>query len=435
MILRPASVIMCAIAMLTVQWHHFAGRTTLLWGFLAIAALILLHLLPLPPGIWQNLPGRALFVEIDNAVGFGPIWRPLTIAPMNGWHTLLALTTPLAVLLLAVQLNRNDLFRLLYVIIGLGALSAITGALQVAGGESGGLYFYNITNKGAAVGLFANRNHAATLLASLLPMLSVFASNDDGTVDQQRLRQMLAAGFAIILIPLIVITGSRSGLGLALLGVVAALLLYRKPTTARVVRRSGRQRKIPPVPILGGLAAFSMLTLTVIVARTQVLGRLFKQSSFEDGRGEYWSVAVDLIAQYFPLGSGAGSFVEAYNIAEPDHLLNASYLNHAHNDWLETAVTFGLPGIALLFAGLYAVGRQAIQLWRNGQNHRPSVRMARMAAVVILLFGLASITDYPMRTPSMMCTGVIALLWLYEWSRPVPAVAKKAKSPNSDGAQ
>jgi hypothetical protein len=64
-------------------------------------------------------------------------------------------------MLFALQLERNDLERTLPALIMMGALSGIIGVLQLAGSATGTLHFYEITKNGSAVGLFANRNHAA----------------------------------------------------------------------------------------------------------------------------------------------------------------------------------------------------------------------------------------------------------------------------------
>ena len=84
-----------------------------------IFALALLHLIPLPPALWQSLAGRQDLVTVEKLVGLTNIWRPLTLAPMNGWHALLSLVAPLAVILLGIQLKREDLFRLLSLVIAL----------------------------------------------------------------------------------------------------------------------------------------------------------------------------------------------------------------------------------------------------------------------------------------------------------------------------
>jgi O-antigen ligase len=415
-ILRPLSIIVCALACTTLNRAHFIGRAWLLGWAVSIFLLALLHLIPIPPSVWQSLAGREDVVDIENLAGLSDIWRPLTLAPMNGWHALLSLFAPLAVILLGIQLNRDDLFRLLPLVVALAALSGLLGLLQAIGDAQGSLYFYRITNNGSAVGLFANRNHAATLLACLFPMLAVYAATARGEADAMRMRQLLAAAIAIVLIPLILVTGSRSGLVSAVIGLTAAALLYRQPTDVRTIRR-GKPDSVKALPILGGIAVISLALLTYFLSRAEAIDRLFMEASGEDARTDFWAVSIDLFWKYFPWGSGSGSFVEAYQIVEPTRLLDATYLNRAHNDWVETAVTFGLPGVLTLAVALVTFGMRSYRLWRGKDGRNRSVAFGRLASVMIAMIAIASTSDYPLRTPIMMGLFAICALWLTEAGR------------------
>jgi O-antigen ligase len=415
-ILRPLSVIVCALACMTLRRAHFAGRAWLFGWAGVVFLLALSHLIPLPPSIWQSFAGRQDLVDVEKLAGLSDNWRPLTLAPINGWHALLSLFAPLAVMLLGIQLNRDDLLRLLPLVIALAALSGLLGLLQAIGDPQGSLYFYRITNNGSAVGLFANRNHAATLLACLFPMLAVYAATARGEADTVRLRQLMAAAVAIVLVPLILVTGSRSGLVNAVIGLGAAAILYRQPTDVRTVRR-GKPNRIKALPVLGGLAVMCLVFLTYFLSRAEAIERLFAQASGEDERTNFWAVSVDLFWKYFPWGSGSGSFVEAYQIVEPPSLLDATYLNRAHNDWVETAVTFGLLGVIALLVTLVAFSIRSYRLWRNAEGSERSVALGRLASVMIAMIAIASASDYPLRTPIMMGLFAICALWLTEAGR------------------
>lgn len=415
-ILRPVSVFACALALMTLRREHLAGRKWLLGSFAAVFGLALLHVIPLPPAIWQSLAGRQDLVDVETLAGLADVWRPLTLAPMNGWHALLSLFVPLAVLLFGVQLNRDDLFRLLPLLIALAGISGLLGLLQAIGDPQSALYFYRITNNGSAVGLFANRNHAATLLACLFPMLAVFASTAKGTSDEVRLRQLVAAAIAIVVIPLILVSGSRSGLVSAVIGIMAAGLLYRRPTDVRTVRK-GSPSRMKAIPILGGLAVISLGFLTFFFSRAEAIERLFAEASGEDSRTEFWAVSLDLFWKYFPWGSGSGSFVEAFQIAEPTYLLDATYLNRAHNDWVEIAATFGLAGVVGLALACAAFFWRSYNLWRNADKERRYVAFGRLASVCIALIAIASVSDYPLRTPTMMGVFAVFALWFTEIGR------------------
>lgn len=427
-ILRPVSVMVCALALMTLRPEYLAERNWLFGSFAAVFVLSLLHVFPLPTALWQSLAGRQDLVDVEKLAGLSDIWRPLTLAPMNGWHALLSLFVPLAVLLLGIQLNRDDLYRLLPLLIALTGISGLLGLLQAIGDPQSTLYFYRITNNGSAVGLFANRNHAATLLACLFPMLAVFASTAKGAADEVRFRQLLAAAIAIVLVPLILVTGSRSGLVTAVIGIIGAGLLYRRPTDVRTVRK-GTPDRIAAVPVLGGLAIISLGFLTFFFSRAEAIERLFAEASGEDSRTDFWIVSLDLFWKYFPWGSGSGSFVEAFQILEPSYLLDATYLNRAHNDWVEIAVTFGLPGVIGLTLASAAFLWRSFKLWRNADANRRYVAFGRLASVCMAIIAIASVSDYPLRTPTMMGVFAIFALWFTESGRE----RSPSSSPNREG--
>jgi O-antigen ligase len=335
---------------------------------------------------------------------------------MNGWHALLSLFAPLAIILLGIQLNRADLFRLLPAVIALAALSGLLGLLQAVGDPQGPLYLYRITNNGSAVGLFANRNHAATLLACLFPMLAAYAATARGEAGALMMRQLMTAAIAIVLVPLMLVTGSRSGLVSAVIGLGAAALLYRYPSDVRSVWH-GKPNRVKPFPILGGIAVISLGFLTYFLSRAEAIERLFMQASGDDGRTDFWAISIDLFWKYFPFGSGSGSFVEAYQIIEPNRLLDATYLNRAHNDWVETAVTFGLPGVVALALAIIAFGIRSYRLFCSADGSNRSVAFGRLASVMIAMIAIASVSDYPLRTPTMMGLFAICALWLSEAGR------------------
>lgn len=421
-ILQPLSIVFCGIAMLTLRREHLSGRRWLFAILCIILLLGLLHVIPLPAETRQALPGQQELVDSGKLAGGQGNWRPLTLVPNTGWQALLSLFVPLAIILLGVQLGRNYLFRFLPLLIALTALSGLIGLLQVIGDPDGALYLYRITNNGSAVGLFANRNHAATLLACLFPMLAVFASTAKGTADEVRFRQLAAAAIAIILVPLILVTGSRSGLVSSLLGLCAAALLYRRPDEGRVVRR-GTPKRVKMIPILGGLAAISLAFTTFFFSRAKAFERLFDDVSGEGARTDFWIVSTDIFWRYFPWGSGSGSYAEAFRTIEPSRMLDATYLNRAHNDWVEIAVTFGLPGMLVLAIAAIAFIARSVQLSRVKDGKQKSVAFGRMASSIILILAIASISDYPLRNPTMMGVFAIVLLWFTEAGRKHEAFA------------
>lgn len=413
-VLNPASILMCGMALITVKREHLAARGWLLGSFVAVTMLALVHVIPMPPALWQMSPGRQELATVEMETGLRDVWRPLTLSPVSGWQAVAVLSAPLAVLLLAIQLNRNDSHRVLMLLIALGCFSGLLGLLQSIGSTDGSLYFYRITNDDSAVGLFANRNHAAVLLACLFPMLAVYASTGTRTMDKQSGRQLTAVAVSIVLVPLILVTGSRSGLFAALLGMGSALLLYRRSGTGRQVGRGLGWMQIGPVPILGGLVVICLGFLTLLFSRATAIERFFLQPEVDDKRARFWELSIDMFGKYFPWGSGSGSFADAYRVIEPDAVLDSTYLNRAHNDWIETAATMGAPALMLLGIAVLFYLRRSFVIWRRMDGKRHSVTFARLGGIVILILGAASLTDYPLRTPVMMCVFVLMVHWFVE---------------------
>ena len=407
--LRAGAILMCGFALFSINGAHLRANRVLFSFMGACFGLVALHLLPLPPSIWHALPGRNLVQEIDAAVGLNQSWRPLSLVPTTTWNAFWSLFVPLAALLLGVQLKPTDIERLLQVILGVGMASGFIGLLQVIGDPHGQLYFYHITNNGMAVGLFSNRNHSAFLLVTLIPMLAIFACARIRTEEQAAVRAAIALGCLALLIPLILVTGSRMGLALMALALALAALLYRRPTD--LTERKRIYGRLNPRAIIGisGLALFVLIFF--LLSRTSSISRIIAGDQHPDLRFQVWGPTLEIASKYFPGGSGIGTFVETYKIDEPASLIGPDYLNHAHNDFLEIAMTAGAPGLLLLALAFIVLIRWSLTAWRASVSDA-SARFARLGSCVVLILALGSLSDYPLRTPSLSCLFVIALLWL-----------------------
>ncbi len=409
-VLRPLAALFCGFALLTLRRDHLEQYRFLAIMAACIVLLAGLHIVPLPPSVWQALPGRAIVVEIQHIVGLSDVWRPLTLHPAAGANAFFSLLVPLAAFLLALQLDSNHLQKLVSPILVIGAVSGLLGIAQVASSSDGPLYIYRITNNGSAVGLFSNRNHHALFLAMLIPILTVYASRSVKTEGEKKLGFAVLIGGMAMLVPLLLVTGSRQGIFLGLVGFISTWFIFRWPTVHGVRQRT-EKRSYGHV-IAGISAMFLLALLTVVASRAVAIQRLLDSNPEEDSRIEAWSITLGLLGQYAPLGSGSGSFVPVFQRVEPLKFLAPQYLNHAHNEFLEILLTFGLPGAILLLVATAAFALSARKLVRFGSRPAPAFLLARAGATIIVLSAIASAVDYPLRTPSLACLFVIACCWL-----------------------
>lgn len=406
MILRPLSVLVLAYGLAGLSREQIAAHRFLLGLAATWLTLHLLQLVPLPPQLWQALPGRGIVTEIDRAAGLGAVWRPLSLAPHGTGNAAWALLAPLAVLVLGVRLSPADRARLLPLLIGIGVFSALLGGLQLLGDPEGGLYFYQITNRGSAVGLFANRNHQAIFLAALPPMLFAWAAlRARESAASSRMWWGAAAALTVFVIPLILVTGSRAGLLTSLLCLLAAPAVLAGGQAPG--RGAGRTL------LLLVLAAAGLVLLTVMLGRGLAFERLLGSAESDDLRFRVLPTLLAMIRLYSPWGTGFGSFTEVYELHEPQALLAPVYLNHAHNDWLELVLTGGWPAVAL---ALVAAAGCLIRLARlvrpaDAQQDARELLLGRLGLLVLLMLALASLGDYPLRTPSLACLAAVVALW------------------------
>jgi O-antigen ligase len=356
-ILRPAAVLVCGLALFGLQWDHVRANRFLFAMTAAIFGLVMLHLVPLPSEIWGALPGRGIVSEIDKAAQLGTVWRPVSLVPIATWNALYSLFVPLAVLLLGVQLTREQRFQLLPLILGIGLVSGFLGLLQSIGAPGGPLYLYRVTSAGSAVGLFANRNHQADFLAALFPMLAIYAAGSTQSGETANRKMWLAISVGVVLIPLILVTGSRAGLFIGLIGLGSSVILFRRPKS--ITAHPPKAGKISLKVLVFGIVVVGLGALTALMSRAEAVRRLVAQDQIEDLRFRLWQPIVDMAWKYFPVGSGIGSFVEVYQVDEPYQLLSPTYLNHAHNDWIEIYLTAGLPGMLLVAIAAVAFCRRA----------------------------------------------------------------------------
>jgi O-antigen ligase len=402
-LLRPVAALVFTYAIATLP----ANRWRQDWKPILFAGLIvlvpLLQLIPLPPAIWQALNGRDLVVRIDRAAGLSDVWRPLSLSPAMTWNALFALCGPVAVLLLGLRLDLAQRRSLVPAVLTIIAASALLGLLQIIGPRGGGLYYYPITHIDSPVGFLANRNHQAAFVACVFPILGYLLTDPDAR-ERFYGRPAFAIAIAIFALPFLLIVGSRAGLAVTGVAIFAGAVLY----VVGALELGGKLDRKVFVTLGGGAVLLGgMMLLAIFLDRAEAFRRAVGWHSDNDFRLRAWAQIAGFMKDYWPWGTGMGSFVDVYKIYEPYEMLQPAYFNQAHNDWLEVCLTGGLFGAGLLLAGLvtWVLSAWAVRRPITGGQLR------RLGLSVLLLFALASLTDYPLRVPSLANFAALAVLW------------------------
>lgn len=411
---RPLSTAILAFAIVFYWKEAWRNGRGLMLLCCAIVALPALQLIPLPPAVWTALPGRELLVLIYRDAGMALPWQPLSVAQARTWNALFSLAAPLGLLIFALTLNEQRHRKLLLLMIAIGFFSGIIGLVQAIGPSNSPLYFYRITSNGLAVGLFANRNHQAVFLAMMYPLLAAFLSVMKGNPDKLFFQRAIAFAAALLLIPLILMSGSRAGFLLTPIGMALGFWVYKSPVTHLRAGDGPNAQRIRYVTY--GLIGTFLAVVAIAILRTSTLNRLIETDPAGELRIQALPTVMSAVAHFLPVGSGLGTFVEVYKIYEPNVLIGQAYFNHAHNDFVELVLTAGIPGMLLLaWVGVLMLFslRSLVRNRRVAAGERGySVQVLGRAGFSILaMLALASAADYPLRVPSLMLLGIIAAVW------------------------
>ena len=352
-----------------------------------VASIPLVQLVPLPPAIWSELPGREAVVETFRLVGRPLPWLPMTLTPYQTFASLLWTLPALAVLSALLRQGAQDGGRIAWAIVSVMAASVLIGALQISGGEASPWYFYRITNYGVTVGFFSNANHMATLLAVSLPFLAALylsgrnrARNDSGSGAQ------LAITGAMLLLVVVglFINGSLAGLGLMLPVAAASGLMT--------------MRRKPPVWAIG------LITLLAAASVATVFSGRFDNNLIAPDVGSSvvsryttFTNSYEAAKDYFPVGSGLGSFQDVYRLYEDPDQVTTTYINHVHSDWIEWILETGLFGLLMLMLFLVWWGRRTLGIWQSSEPDH----VARAATIASAAIMAHSLVDYPLRTAAI----------------------------------
>lgn len=368
----------------------------------AMAGLLLLELIPLPPFLWALLPGRGVVTDGYAELGMSSPWLPVSLSPDGSLAALTSLIPPATIVLLVYASSGYGRLYCVYTMIAVAIVSIFLGVFQRMEGPDAPYYLYEVTNRGGVVGFFANRNHLATLLLLTLPFVGALAitPKSNAKQDAPKVGRLMVTGCSGLLVAVgIVLVKSAAGW----------LLLTPALFGAAAVFLRGESGSVPrPVLQIGALLG-AVCVIASIAAPIQ-LNDLGDKLSGIDPHMRNLSIRTTAAASlhYLPFGSGGGTFTHIYPLYENPETASLEYLNHAHDDYVEIALEHGLPGIALIGAAFLFWLTQIPRLWQPDKGDA----LARAGSVAVGILFAHSLVDYPLRTAAIatVCALATALM-------------------------
>jgi len=409
---RLAAILAIAAALWPLDFTGFRDAKGPATGLALVYLLLLVQLVPLPANVWTAMPGHQVYASVAQQTS-SVNWRPWTLSPDRTLNALAALLPTTAIGLLALALDFRGRLILARLTVGIACSSALLGMMQFAAGGAE-LHLFRTTSENSAVGLFANRNHEAVLLACALPLVAALTSIRMRQEDASTRQLVIAAAMTLLLVMGITATGSRMGLFLGLLGLVAAAAIYLITAPKGFMNNL----RLAVVATAGFVGAVS---IGLLLVQSGALQRL-TSDPIDQTRLAVLDPILKAARDFLPFGAGFGTFEPVYRHFEPDALLSTIYLNQAHNEPAQLAVEGGVPALILLLLFLIWWARAAFRsISPRGSVQRRSLGTAMTMVTLILMF--SSLVDYPLRTPLLSGIFAIACVELVRSKRRVEAPA------------
>jgi tetratricopeptide (TPR) repeat protein/O-antigen ligase len=333
-----------------------------------LVCIAILQVTPLPASLLKIIAPHTSKVYQDVAlIGGSPGWLTLSLYPHATVLELLRFLSNISVYVLTVQIvrNRNSTDVMTAAILITGVCIALTGMFQLGTSNRKLLWFREVRQLSHSFGPYVNRNHFAGLMEMLIPVcigMSIYllpsVRNKYGNrvrvaeffTHKKTNRLILYFAGVIIMITGLFLSLSRGGivgfsLGMFFFGI---MLLTRNSTRMK-----------------GWIVAVSFLTVLLSVGWfgwMPVIER-FAETTHADTSSTYrvnnWKDSLEIIKSYPLFGTGLGTY--EYTYPRYKTFGGQERWEHAHNDYLEGAIEFGIPGLII---GMYIIGGFYLTMFR-----------------------------------------------------------------------
>jgi O-antigen ligase len=315
----------------------------------------------------------------------------------------------LALLTVVLVRSKRRALQVLFVLLLAGLVQAIYGSLMMLSGAEWGFFEPKEFGRGLATGTFINRNHYANLLVlSLAAGIGLLLAQMDlagAPTARARLRSLVQAtlgpkarlrSFLVVIVIALVLTRSRGGntAFFAALTFVGLFALWRL-----------RQRSRPLLVLVVSVLVIDIFVVGTWFGVEQVIDRLQKTVQVQENNE--WVVqdksrvdtdreSLDIISRRPIAGWGGGTFYTVYPAWRGDDQM---FIDHAHNDYLEFTVEYGLVGLVLLGWFLLLCMRRAARGLADRERSRQfGISFAALMAIVAML--LHATVDFSLHIPA-----------------------------------
>jgi O-antigen ligase len=329
----------------------------------ALHALVLLQLVPLPPAVlWAVSPGSFAFYNDPLLVPLAR-WKPISVSPPDTLRGLVFVGA-FSLLYLAVFRELGEgrwRRRLLLTVVATGLVATVAAFLQAASSEPRTIYgVWRPRWDWAVFGPYVNRNHFGGYLVMATPLAIGFALEALARLRrawEKRRRGWLVLGeaegaafvrrAAVVMVLVAGLVASRSRGGVSAFALAAAAL----PLASRRRRTTA-------------LAVALLIAAGVAWIGVGGVASGFETRGIRGSRLELWRDMAPMVLRFPAFGVGWNAFATAYPGYQT--VWRSEWIGEAHNDYLQVLLDAGLLGAYLVAAILGLVFRLALARAANG---------------------------------------------------------------------
>lgn len=391
-------------ALLRARWILALSGAWIVWG--------LVQLIPLPGSLLGVVSPEAAGAYSEAAVAG---WLPITLdwhGSLISWVSGVGYVALFCLILLLVQGRRR--FYALATVLVLAALAQAMFAGILA--LSGSRFLFGDVNS-YAHGSFPNRNHLAGFLEMSIALgIGVLMAQLDpdraGLSWRQRMRNGISTLlgsktrlrlYLAVMVVTLVLTGSRMGnaafFASLLVTSLVALLFYRRLPRSALV-------------LLVSLVIVDLFILGSWFGLDRVRERLENTVVTQEERYQVDVQGLSYLDDFWVTGSGGGTFGVVFPTYR-DQGLDPHLYVHAHNDYLESLLEYGVLGLVLPGGiVLLSLGVALRVLYRRRDPLPRGMAFASLMGIMAML--IHSTADFNLHIPANAALFVvlIALPWL-----------------------
>lgn len=404
----------CPVSWLRLKKMRLELKLIGLWLF-----VIVLYLIPLPLSVLTIITPNVAqaYAELGSSYGYMSldVYASYKFLLLSGYYTV--------VFILGIVLinSRKRIVIVLFLMLLLGVLEAVYGMYLVSIGQTGTLVQVNSVSVIHASGTFINKNHLVAFLSlsfilglALRFILSRKVVRYSGIGLKERIVRFIGhplrfLDFAMFLIVVgIWNTHSRAGLASLVLALIFdySLWLYLKKNKRKGIKK---------------LFIVFVVSLIVLVSVSddvnyymQSMGQNSENSGaylMDSAEGRLLAVdqAITHMPKYWFSGVGPG----AYQVFFVNHriLEQTAYFDHAHNDYVEFIVEFGLFSLILAAFVIVFFYRMFVFVLRTKSQFYQLLTISVLSAIMYMLFH--GTFDFNARIPANIITIIVAISLAY----------------------